>query len=108
MTREAFENAIRVVLAMGGSTNAVLHLLAIAHESDIHLTLDDFDTLSRTTPYITDLRPGGRFVMSDMDISGGVPVVMKELQKAGPDPRRLHDRHRQRHRRKPRPGPDRA
>ena len=83
MTREAFENAIRVVLAMGGSTNAVLHLLAIAHESDIHLTLDDFDTLSRTTPYITNLRPGGRFVMSDMDISGGVPVVMKELQKAG-------------------------
>ena len=83
MTREAFENSIRVVLAMGGSTNAVLHLLAIAHESDVQLSLDDFDTLSRTTPYITDLRPGGRFVMSDMDISGGVPVVMKELQKAG-------------------------
>ena len=83
MTREAFENSIRVVLAMGGSTNAVLHLLAIAHESDVQLSLDDFDILSRTTPYITDLRPGGRFVMSDMDISGGVPVVMKELQKAG-------------------------
>ena len=83
MTREALENAIRVVLAMGGSTNAVLHLLAIAHESDVQLTIDDFDTLSRTTPYITDLRPGGRFVMSDMDVSGGVPVVMKELQKAG-------------------------
>ena len=83
MTREAFENAIRVVLAMGGSTNAVLHLLAIAHESDVRLTLNDFDNLSRTTPYITDLRPGGRFVMSDMDVSGGVPVVMKELQKAG-------------------------
>ena len=83
MTREAFENAIRVVLAMGGSTNAVLHMLAIAHETGVHLTIDDFDTLSRTTPYLTNLRPGGRFVMSDMDNSGGVPVVMKELQKAG-------------------------
>ena len=83
LTREAFENAIRVVLAMGGSTNAVLHLLAIAHEADVDLEIDDFDTLSRTTPYITDLRPGGRFVMSDMDKVGGVPVVMKELLGAG-------------------------
>ena len=83
MTREAFENAIRVVLAMGGSTNAALHMLAIAHEARVELTLDDFDSLSRTTPYITDLRPGGRYVMSDMDKSGGVPVVMKELSKAG-------------------------
>ena len=83
LTREAFENSIRVVLAMGGSTNAALHLLAIAHEAGVELTLDDFDTLSRSTPYITDLRPSGRFVMSDMDGSGGIPVVMKELQKAG-------------------------
>ena len=83
MTREAFENAIRVVLAMGGSTNAALHLLAIAHEADVELALEDFDSLSRTTPYITDLRPGGRFVMSDMDLVGGVPVVMKELARAG-------------------------
>ena len=83
MTREAFENAIRVVLAMGGSTNAALHLIAIAHEAEVELTLDDFDSLSRTTPYITDLRPGGRFVMSDMDKVGGVPVVMKELAAAG-------------------------
>ena len=83
MTREAFENAIRVVLAMGGSTNAALHMLAIAHEARVELTLDDFDSLSRTTPYITDLRPGGRYVMSDMDKSGGVPVVMKELSRAG-------------------------
>lgn len=83
MTREAFENAIRVVLAMGGSTNAALHMLAIAHEARVELTLDDFDSLSRTTPYITDLRPGGRYVMSDMDKSGGVPVVMKELSAAG-------------------------
>ena len=83
MTREAFENSIRVVLAMGGSTNAALHLLAIAYEADVELELEDFDTLSRTTPYITDLRPGGRFVMSDMDKVGGVPVVMKELANAG-------------------------
>jgi dihydroxy-acid dehydratase len=83
MTREAFENAIRVVLAMGGSTNAVLHLLAIAHEAQVPLEIDDFDRLSRTTPYLTDLRPGGRYVMADMHKMGGVPVVMKELQKEG-------------------------
>ncbi len=83
MTREAFENAITVVMAMGGSTNAVLHLLAIAHEAQVDLNIDDFDEISRRTPYITDLRPGGRFVMSDMDKSGGVPVVMKQLLDAG-------------------------
>ena len=83
MTREAFENAIMVVLAMGGSTNAVLHLLAIAHEAEVDLSIDDFDRLSRTTPYLTDLRPGGRFVMTDVDKSGGVPVVMKQLLDAG-------------------------
>ncbi len=83
MTREAFENAIAVVLAMGGSTNAVLHLLAIAHEARVPLEIDDFDRLSRRTPYLTDLRPAGRFVMSDVDKSGGVPVVMKELLNAG-------------------------
>ena len=83
MTREAFENAIAVVLAMGGSTNAVLHLLAIAHEAQVPLEIDDFDRLSRRTPYLTDLRPGGRFVMPDVDKAGGVPVLMKELLKAG-------------------------
>ena len=83
MTREAFENAISVVLAMGGSTNAVLHLLAIAHEAKVPLEIDDFDRLSRRTPYLTDLRPGGRFVMSDVDKVGGVPVVMKQLLDAG-------------------------
>ena len=83
LTREAFENAIMVVLAMGGSTNAVLHLLAIAHEAGVPLEIDDFDRLSRVTPYLTDLRPGGRFVMSDLDKTGGVPVVMNELLKAG-------------------------
>ena len=83
LTRAAFENAITVVLAMGGSTNAVLHLLAIAHEAGVPLEIDDFDRLSRRTPYITDLRPGGRYVMSDVDKAGGVPVVMNELLKAG-------------------------
>ncbi len=83
MTRQAFENAITVVLAMGGSTNAVLHLLAIAYEADVPLEIEDFDRLSRKTPYLTDLRPAGRYVMSDVDKAGGVPVLMKELLKAG-------------------------
>jgi len=83
MTREAFENAIRLVLSMGGSTNAVLHLLAIAREAEVTLSIDDFDTMSRETPYLTDLRPGGQFVMSDVDRSGGVQVVLKELLNAG-------------------------
>ena len=82
MTHQAFENAIAVVLAMGGSTNAVLHLLAIASEARVPLEIDDFDRLSRRTPYLTDLRPAGRYVMSDLDRSGGVQVVMKELLKA--------------------------
>ena len=83
MTRKAFENAIRLVLAMGGSTNAVLHLLAIAREAEVELTIDDFDILSRETPYLTDLRPGGNYVMSDVDRSGGIQVVLKELLDAG-------------------------
>lgn len=83
MTRDAFHNAITVVLAMGGSTNAVLHLLAMAHEAKVDLSIDEFDQLSRRTPYLTDLRPGGRYVMSDVDRVGGVPVVMNELLNAG-------------------------
>jgi dihydroxy-acid dehydratase len=83
ITRQSLENAITVVLAMGGSTNAVLHLLAIAHEARVPLTIDDFDRLSRKTPYLTDLRPGGRYVMPDMDKPGGVPTLMKELMKGG-------------------------
>ncbi len=83
LTKQAFENAITVVLSMGGSTNAVLHLLAIAHEADVPLDIDDFDRLSRVTPYLTDLRPGGRYVMPDMDKTGGVPTLMRELMKAG-------------------------
>jgi|TARA_B100001750_G_C15513172_1_gene605100 dihydroxy-acid dehydratase len=83
ITKESLENAIMIVLAMGGSTNAVLHLLAIANEAKVELTIDDFDRLARTTPYLTDLRPGGQFVMSDVDRAGGVQVVLKQLLDAG-------------------------
>jgi dihydroxy-acid dehydratase len=83
MTKEAFENAITVVMALAGSTNAVLHLLAIAHEAGVALELDDFDAISRRVPHLVDVRPAGRFVMSDLDRVGGVPVVMKELLDAG-------------------------
>ncbi len=83
LTRPAFENAITTVMALGGSTNAVLHLLAIAHEAGVHLEIEDFDRISRRVPHIGDLRPGGRFVMSDLDRVGGVPVVLNILLEAG-------------------------
>ena len=83
MTRHAFENAITVALCMGGSTNVVLHLLAMAHEAQVDLTLDDFDSISERTPYIADMRPAGQYVMSDLDRIGGVPQVMKRLLNAG-------------------------
>jgi dihydroxy-acid dehydratase len=83
MTREALENAITVVMALAGSTNAVLHLLAIAREASVPLELDDFDRISRRVPHLVDVRPAGRFVMSDLDRVGGVPVVMRELLEAG-------------------------
>jgi dihydroxy-acid dehydratase len=79
MTRAAFENAITVVMAIAGSTNAVLHLLAIAREAHVDLELDDFDRISRRVPHLVDVRPAGRFVMSDLDRVGGVPVVLNEL-----------------------------
>ncbi len=83
MKRKSFENAIAVVVATGGSTNAVLHLLAIASEAGVPLTIDDFTTVSKRTPHIADLRPGGRFVMADLDRAGGVPVLMKMLLDGG-------------------------
>jgi dihydroxy-acid dehydratase len=83
MTKEAFENAIAVVMAVAGSTNAVLHLLAIAREAHVDLTLDDFDRVSRRTPHLVDVRPAGKFVMSDLDRVGGVPVVLQELLDLG-------------------------
>ena len=83
MTRDAFENAIAVVMALAGSTNAVLHLLAIAREAHVELALDDFDRISRRVPHLVDVRPAGKFVMSDLDRVGGVSVIMKELLDAG-------------------------
>ncbi|MEJ2856007.1 MULTISPECIES: dihydroxy-acid dehydratase [unclassified Saccharothrix] len=79
MTREAFENAIAVVMAFGGSTNAVLHLLAIAHEAEVELSLDDFSRIGARVPHLADVKPFGRHVMTDVDRIGGVPVVMKAL-----------------------------
>ncbi len=83
MTKEAFENAIAVVMAFGGSTNAVLHLLAIANEAGVELTMEDFARIGRKVPHLGDLKPFGRFVMNDVDKVGGVPVVMKALLDAG-------------------------
>jgi dihydroxy-acid dehydratase len=83
MTREAFENAIAVVMALGGSTNAVLHLLAIADEAAVDLDIRDFDRISRRTPHLGDLKPFGRYHMVDLDRIGGVPVVLKALLDEG-------------------------
>jgi dihydroxy-acid dehydratase len=83
LTRPAFENAIAGVAASGGSTNAVLHLLALARETGIPLTIDDFDTISRRTPLLADLKPGGRYVAVDLDKAGGVPLVAQRLVTAG-------------------------
>lgn len=80
MTREAFENAIRVNAAIGGSTNAVIHLLAIAGRLNVGLTLDDFDTLARDVPHLLDLQPSGQFLMEDFCYAGGLPAVMHELR----------------------------
>ncbi len=83
MTRPAFENAITTVMALGGSTNAVLHLLAIAHEAGVDLALEDFDRISRRTPHVGDLKPFGRYHMVDLDRIGGIPVVLRALLDEG-------------------------
>ncbi len=83
MTRAAFENAIAVTMALGGSTNAVLHLLAIAHAAEVPLTIDDFERIRRKVPVIADLKPSGRWVATDLRRVGGVPLVMKMLLRAG-------------------------
>jgi dihydroxy-acid dehydratase len=83
LTIKAFENAITTLAAMGGSTNGVLHLLAIAREAGVPLALADFDRISRRTPHIADMRPGGRYTMADLDKIGGVPVILRELLDGG-------------------------
>ncbi|WP_256792543.1 dihydroxy-acid dehydratase [Terrabacter sp. Ter38] len=83
MTKPAFENAIAVVMAFGGSTNAVLHLLAIAHEAEVDLTIEDFRRIGAKVPHLADVKPFGSFVMKDIDHIGGIPVVMKTLLEAG-------------------------
>jgi dihydroxy-acid dehydratase len=83
MTRAALENAVAAVAASGGSTNGVLHLLALAHELGIELTIDEFDRIAERTPVIADIKPGGRFVATDLHAAGGVALVARELVKAG-------------------------
>jgi dihydroxy-acid dehydratase len=83
VTVEAFENAIAGVVATGGSTNAVLHLLALAHEAGVGLTLSDFDRVSRRTPLLVDLKPRGPYLAADLDRAGGVPLVVKRLLEGG-------------------------
>ena len=102
MTKAAFENAIAITMALGGSTNAVLHLLAIANEARVELELDDFNRIGARVPHLADMKPHGKYHMTDLDRIGGVQVVMKELLDAG----LLHGdcltRHRQDDRREPR------
>ncbi|MCW2670545.1 MAG: dihydroxy-acid dehydratase [Frankiales bacterium] len=83
LTKKAFENAITVVMALGGSTNAVLHLLAIAHEARVELSYDDFNRIGDRVPHLADVKPFGKYVMTDIDRIGGIPVVMKALLEAG-------------------------
>ncbi|CAB5027513.1 MAG: dihydroxy-acid dehydratase [Actinobacteria bacterium] len=83
ITRQSLENAIAVVMAFGGSTNAVLHLLALAHEADVELEMDDFHRIGSKVPLLADVKPFGRYVMSDVDRVGGVPVIMRALLDAG-------------------------
>ncbi len=83
MTREAFENAMVIVIALGGSTNAVLHLIAMARSVDVRLTIDDFQVVSNRVPYLANLKPSGRYVMEDLHRVGGTPAVMKYLMQHG-------------------------
>jgi dihydroxy-acid dehydratase len=83
LTRDAFENAIAVVMAVGGSTNAVLHLLAIAHAAEVELSLDDFEAIRKRVPAICDLKPSGKYVATDLHRAGGIPQVMKILLSRG-------------------------
>jgi hypothetical protein len=83
ITREALENAIAAVTSSGGSTNGVLHLLAVAREAGVELSIDDFDAISEKTPLLCDLKPGGKYVAVDLHEAGGVPVLVKRLRELG-------------------------
>jgi dihydroxy-acid dehydratase len=83
LTKKAFENAITILMALGGSTNAVLHLLAIAHEAEVDLTLEDFERVGSKVPLLGDLKPFGKYVMTDVDKVGGIPVILRALFDAG-------------------------
>ncbi|RFA22697.1 dihydroxy-acid dehydratase [Subtercola boreus] len=83
LTKDAFENAIAVAMALGGSTNVILHLLAIAYEAEVDLTIDDFNRIGDTIPHLADMKPFGQYVMNDLDRRGGLPVLMKALLDAG-------------------------
>ena len=99
LTRDALENAIAAVAATGGSTNAVLHLLAIASEAGVALDIDDFDRISAKVPLLADLKPGGRFVATDLHRAGGIPLVVAAARRGRAPARRRHHRHRPDHRR---------
>ncbi len=94
MTRKAFENAITVVIALGGSTNAVLHLLAMASAAEVKLELDDFTRIGKRVPVLADLRPSGRYSMSELVAIGGIQPLMKTLARCRTAARRMHDGHR--------------
>ena len=94
ITRKSLENAIAAVATTGGSTNAVLHLLAIAREAGVQLTIDDFDKINRKVPLLADLKPGGRFMAADLYAAGGTTLVAKRLMDAGILHRRSTDRDR--------------
>jgi len=83
LTKEAFENGVAVVMAVGGSTNAVLHLLAIAHAAEVELSLEDFERIRERTPHVADLKPSGKYVATDLHRVGGIPLIMKMLLEAG-------------------------
>ena len=100
-TRESFENAMRLVIVLGGSTNAVLHLLALAKTAHVPLTIDDFRNVSDNTPYLADLKPSGKYVMEDLSGVGGVPGVMKLMLREGLLHGNVDDRYRQNHGREP-------
>lgn len=83
ITRKSIENALSVIMAIGGSTNAVLHFLAIAHSAEVPLTIDDFETIRQRVPVLCDLKPSGKYVTADLHRAGGIPQVMKMLLNAG-------------------------